>query len=77
VRDPFGLDHPGLFERDRNLAELLEEPNTATEQERSDADLDLVELPGTEQLLSDVERSTTADQRAASRPTPSRAAALC
>jgi len=44
-------DDPRLFQRDRVGAEVLEESHTRPEEQRDDADLDLVQLPGAEQVL--------------------------
>ena len=52
VGDPVGGDGPELLEPDRcHGRDLVEEPNAAAEQDRGDADLDLVESPGPQELL--------------------------
>jgi hypothetical protein len=60
VGDAFRLDDPGLLERDGVCAEVIEEPDTAPEEERDDADLprergtkDLVEVAGFEPASSE------------------------
>lgn len=40
--DPGGLDHPRAFELDLARAEVLEQPDPVTDQNRHEVDLDLV-----------------------------------
>jgi hypothetical protein len=50
MSNAFGGDDPGLFQGDGVRAEVIEQPHPRSEQDGYEADLDLVELPGAEQL---------------------------
>lgn len=54
VGDDGGLDHPGAFELGQLGAEMVEQSDAAAQEQRDQVDLQLVEQPSFEVLLSDI-----------------------
>jgi hypothetical protein len=55
------IDHPGSFEFDLLSLEVIEQPDTVTEQQRRDVNLELVQKSSPDELLNGIRAAADAD----------------